>query len=212
MGLRDGLGDSYRKGEVDGKKTERSGSRAYQKFFEDYEEITIPKKNGKGTAIRRIYRGSYYRLEASDARWYARKVIYPLLAVVSCLFFGAAAFPYSSANRAWYVNVPQAVTMAVYLWLLVVLCFYIAAPRNVTVYGWKRGYLPMKKALKAQAAAILATAAATLLHDLFNAAALTAQTFVYLAEYLLGAGMIAVIYCLESRAVYGCYAPGQESV
>ncbi|MCC8068105.1 MAG: hypothetical protein LIO94_13555 [Clostridiales bacterium] len=202
MDYRDGLGESYRKGEVDGKKKEKSGSRAYQKFFEDYEEVLVPKKNGKGSRISRIYRGQYYRQEFSDACWYGMKVAYPLLAVVSCLLFCSAALPAIGANHVWYVNLLQALSIGSYLWLFVVLCHYVAAPRSMTISGWKRACRPIKNALRLLIVSILLTAVSTVLYYLINQIEYSGTVLNCLVRYLLGAGFCAVIFYIESRTTY----------
>lgn len=202
MDLRKGLGESFRKGEVDGKKKTWCGSRAYRKFFEDYEEIRVPKENGRGSKIERIYRGDYYRRECSDGWWYAMKGVYLLLAAASAWLFGFAALPSTGANRVWYVTVPQAVSIVCYLWLFRVLCSYIAAPRNMTVSEWKRACKPLRLVLRILSGGILVTAAGTLAYYLSYASEFDGQVFTYLMAYLLGAVLIGFVYFAESRTVY----------
>ena len=202
MDFRKGLGESFRKGEVDGKKKKLYGSRAYQKFFEDYEEIRVPKENGRGTRIKRIYTGDYYRKDSTDENWYAMKAVYFLAAVVTAILFVAAAFPGSGANKVWYVTIPQAASVACYFFFFRILCSYIAAPRNMTISEWKRGCRALKKALKVLVGCVLVTAACTLGYYLSHGAEFSGKILGYFMAYLLCAGVIGVVYFLENKVVY----------
>lgn len=202
MDFRKGLGESFRKGEVDGKKKKLYGSRAYQKFFEDYEEIRVPKESGRGTRIKRIYTGDYYRKDSSDKNWYAMKAVYLLAAVVTVALFVMAAFPGSGANKAWYVTVPQAASVACYFIFFRVLCSYIAAPRNMTISEWKRGCRTLKKILKILAGCVLVTAAGTLGYYLLHGTEFSGKILGYFMAYLLCASVLGIMYILENKVNY----------
>ena len=202
MDFRKGLGESFRKGEVDGKKKKLYGSRAYQKFFEDYEEIRVPKESGRGTRIKRIYTGDYYRKDSSDKNWYAMKVVYLLAAVVTVALFVMAAFPGGGANKVWYVTVPQAASVACYFIFFRVLCSYIAAPRNMTISEWKRGCRTLKKILKILAGCVLVTAAGTLGYYLLHGTEFSGRILGYFMAYLLCASVLGIMYIWENKVNY----------
>ena len=202
MEFRKGLGESFRKGEVDGKKKKLYGSRAYQKFFEHYEEIRVPKENGRGTRIKRIYTGDYYRKDSSDKNWYVMKVVYLLAAVVTVALFVMASFPGNGANKVWYVTVPQAASVACFFVFFRVLCSYIAAPRNMTISEWKRGCKTLKKVLKILECCVLVTAVGTLGYYLFHGTEFSGKILCYFIAYLLCAGVLSIIYILENKVNY----------
>ena len=202
MSLREGLSDSARKGELDGKKKQFRGSRAYQKFFEDYEEVTVPKKNGKGSRIRRIYAGEYYRKDCSDSRWIADKIIYLLLAVCSIIFFALAAYPNDPANRAWFVAVGQALTMAVYFRLLIALCSYLVSARNMTVSGWKRACRPLVRTTQLLTVLILLTDVISVIYYLIFRSDFSPAVVKGFFFYLVSAALAGTLCLLETRTNY----------
>lgn len=211
MDFRNGLGESFRKGEADGKRRLPYGSRAYQRFFEDYEEIQVPKENGKGTRIKRIYRGMYYRQVGSDGNWYLKKVLYPLLLAGSFVFFVRAALPNNSINHTWYAALIQAVSMLAYFCALAVMGHYIAAPRDMTVAGWKRACRPLKRVLRILLVSILAALLITMGYHLCHRLETEGAEWYAIWNYLFSALAAGSLYVLEKRTVYTeCKAQDQE--
>ena len=142
MSLREGLGESARKGGLDGKKKPFAGSRAYQRFFEDYEEVYEP---GKGHKIRRVYVGDYYQREGSALAWGLTKLGHLALFLLSFASFVWAAYPATVLNRCLPVALVQALCLAVYFRLAIALCSYLACPRRMTISSYKRGPRPLPK-------------------------------------------------------------------
>jgi hypothetical protein len=201
MNFRNNLGDSYRKGDFDGKQNKK-GSRAYQRFFEGYEEITIPDKNGRGYQIKRIYRGEYYRQDISDSKWIGLKILYFFLFVGSFCFFAKAALLNLPVNSVWYVTMSQAADVAVYFWSFTALCSYIVSERNMTISKYKRACVPIRYALKSSFIVLLVTFFLNILFLVLDRDRQTGGEVINMIQYLISAFLIFVMYELESRIAY----------
>ncbi|MDO4284398.1 MAG: hypothetical protein Q4C60_03590 [Eubacteriales bacterium] len=176
------------------------GSRAYRNFFEGYEEVAVPRGNGRGVRIERIYRGSYYVQEGSDHVWLRRKVLCLLLYLASFLCFAAAAWPSYAGNTAAYTVLAQAVAALLYLWLFTVVCSYIVSGRRMTVSKYKRAVLPMTNAAAAVSFVLLLTAAMQVVYCVINRGGAYAWTGA--AAYLAAAGFAALLYRQEKNCRY----------
>lgn len=212
MSLSDGLRDSYRKGGFT-KETKYTGSRAYQKFFEDYEEVYVPKKNGKGMRIERIYRGDWYIADVTDAKWIRNKVVTVLLFMISLVLFAIAAYPSTAANQTVYVTLMQAVSAFMLFLLLVYVCTYAAAGRKMTIYKYKHTSDPLKNASSAACAALLVTALAQII-CLFAEGSETGEIrrgVLCTVLYLLAAGSAGLIRRREQQMNYRTESAEDES-
>ena len=201
MNLRNNLGDSYRKGDLD-KKPNNQGSRAYKRFFEGYEEVTIPNRNGRGFRIKRIYRGGYYRQDITTCRWVLLKMIYAFLFILSFCFFANPALRSIPVNSVWYVTISQAVVVALYFWSVTVLCSYIVSGRNMTISKYKRACVPIRYAFKSTFIALLVTTVLTVLFVVVNPAKDTGRDTINMIQYLISALLIFIIYEVERRINY----------
>jgi len=204
--VRGNLRDSARKGGLGSGEARMKGSRAYQKYFEGYEEMALPKKNGKGTRIVRVYRGDYYLEDVPDSAWRGGKVLYALCYVLSFTAFLAAALPARPGNMTWYAVIPQAVAVLAYFWLLTVVCSRIVSDRRMTISKYKRAVLPLPYACEAVLLMLGLALLMQVLHAAVSAAAGTAagagETVLTWLLYAAAAGLIAVIFRREKATEY----------
>lgn len=205
---RTNLRDSYRKGHLDGKQTNH-GSKTYQKFFEGYDEITVPKKDGNGYRIRRLYKGEYYRQDLSAGRWIFLKIIYSLLFLISFGIFTNAALSSTPANSVWYVTIFQSLDVIFYLWSFSVLCSYVVSARNMTISKYKRACVPFKYAFRSTSIALLLTVFLNIIFLFMGAAA--GSNAIYLIEYSISALLILLVDRIESKISYVVLEEADES-
>lgn len=202
MGLKDNLGESYRKSESGDRKTGYAGSRAYRRFFEGYEEITVPGKNGKGNRIERIYRGLWYREDVTNGGWICRKAGYSISFLASLCLFLFAAVPYSGASPAWYTALFQAVSTALYFWLFCVLCSYVVSPRNMTVSKYKRACRPLRYAAGSTSAAVLLTAVCSVIYSVLHGNSSNGNPMTAAVLEFSAALLVFLIFLIEKKTAY----------
>ena len=110
-----------------------SHSHAYHSYFQGYAEQRVPRENGKGTRIQRIYVADYYRYEEPDQVWRRRKLVCAgaCAAAAACVLY-ADSRPVAM-NRISAIGVAQMLTVAAMVYLLYHLVLRLAVPRVMTI-------------------------------------------------------------------------------
>ena len=110
-----------------------SHSGAYHRHFQGYAEQRVPRENGRGYRIERVYIADYYRYAETDAVWRGKKLLY------AALFFAAAGAVIlagtrpAAVNRVPAVGAAQILAFLPMIWLLYQLVLQVTAPRRMTV-------------------------------------------------------------------------------
>ena len=199
--LREGLGDSVRKESSHNRRGEYTGSRAYHRYFEGYEEHTVMKRNGRGTRIERLYRADYYYQDISDHAWIAHKILYAFLYVLAAALFIGSAAPSDVINKTRYMTFIQAISVMLYIWLFCVLCSYIISDRYMTISKYKRAFRPFKRAVMLTAAAMAAAFAAGIVFVVRHPDDLKTN-LIRVFSYALSGVLLGIMYHMEKKISY----------
>ena len=201
MGRRDQLENSLHK---DGKQSKRGirHSKAYHRFFEGYSEITVPKPDGKGYRIQRIYTGDYYRQDLTDAQRILLRVLYVALFLGAAYFFVSSAILPLASNSTWYVALPQAVSLPFLFWIVIAFFSYLPAGRDMTVNGYRSSSRALQKATLGSAVSLGAAALATLVFVLLNPSDEPLAELLCAAKYSAGGLLALSMNRLEKRVNY----------
>jgi len=200
MSLKRDLGKSFRKGNLTAHE-KVTGSKSYQKFFEDFEEISVPTKNGKRYKIQRVYKGTYYLLDGSSQSWVLHKVVYGVMFLLSMGLFISAAIESAPVNRIWYVTVMQAVDIGFFFWNIILLSSYIFAERKMTVSKYKRACSNIRFAFFSAFCALSATGVSNVIYALLNSKE-RGNVIEHIIQYLAGAVLFFIMYKVEKKAKY----------
>jgi hypothetical protein len=210
LGLKDQLRDSVQK---DGKPDKRGAwhSNAYHRFFEWYSEITVPKANGKGYRIQRIYTGNYYRQDLSTGQRILLRGLYVALFLgVAYLFVSSASLPLP-ANSTWYVVLSQVVSVPFLFWILIAFLSYLPAERDLTIAEYRNSSPALQKATLGSAASLGLAAVAMLVFLLLNPSNKPLVELLCAVKYLAG-GLIALSMNLVERKVVYSIVPSQNQL
>ena len=152
---RSGLSESLRKFGLH--RTERrTPSRAYERFFENYEET-----REAGRVVRR-YRGDY-RLRPGTARGrLLRSLVYLALWLLSAGLLVLCAVQPLDLNRRWYSAAPQAIAVGALGFGALALARYFAQPQRMELRQYRESSVTLCRASLAAAAALALLAAAYL--------------------------------------------------
>lgn len=110
-----------------------SHSRSYHSHFQGYAEQRVPRENGRGTRIERIYVADYYQYEESEAVWRWKKLLY---GGVFLLMAGSSVLADSrqtAVNHIPVVGVVQILSFVPIIYLLYRLILQVTAPRKMTI-------------------------------------------------------------------------------
>ena len=110
-----------------------SHSGSYHRHFQGYAEQRVPRENGKGTRIERIYVADYYRYEETDAAWLWKKFCYIILFVLMAVVSVLADTRPVAINRLPAVGIVQILSFIPLTYLLYKLILQVSSPRQMTI-------------------------------------------------------------------------------
>ncbi|GEM_PF-2838546 len=174
----------------------------YHKYFEGYEEVTVPDKDGKGAQIERKYAGIYYRQGVTGLIWYLVRFFYT--AVFFCalsLFYNASTQPLG-CNTTPYATVSQALTVLSFIWFAWVLLHYVSTKSDMKIYTYKSTSPKLIRAGMTAAGAFCLNALSVLVYVVLNLQDEPRKQLLCLAEYVVGGGCLFLVNRLEKAMPY----------
>lgn len=200
MGIRDNLNQSMRKDAA--AKKRKPGSKAYNRHFEGYTKVLVPRANGRGARVEYVYTGSYHSRELPTAQNNWLRAGYGGLLVLAAGLFLWAGVQQLPGNSLWLVTLVQAAAVAALAWLAVATLHTVTVRQNYTAAEYHSGPVALRRASLAAAAVlgVLALVAAVATLVLQNSG--TGRELLGALCYLLAGGGAAAIYLLEKRMAY----------
>jgi hypothetical protein len=208
LSLRDQLRDSLKK---DGKQGRHGTwhSKAYHRFFEGYSEITVPKPNGKGTRIHRIYTGNYYRQDLTNGQRILLRGLYFFIFLCIAYLFGSSAMLPLASNSAWYVVLTQVASIPFLFWILIALSSYLQVERDMTIAEYRSSSLFLQKATLGSAISLGIAALVTLVFMLLNLSNEPLPELLCAVKYL-AAGLLAFFMNRVEKKINYLIIPSQN--
>ncbi len=122
-----------------------SHSTAYHRFFLGYSEHRVPRQNGRGYRIERIYTADYCRYEEPDGEW-KRKKIYGFLAIlVTAAVLIVGGISTSQLNRIKLIGVMQMLEWLPFSYLAYCMILQIGLPRRMTMGDYLASRVKLKR-------------------------------------------------------------------
>jgi hypothetical protein len=177
-------------------------SDAYHRHFEGYSEVSVPRQNGKGSVIERVYTGNYYRQEISKSQQVLIRILYAVLFLCTAYLFISSAIMPLASNTTWYVVLPQAGSIVLLAWIFIALCSYLPSGRDLTIAGYRSSSLSLKKATFAVAISLGLSAIVSLLFVVLIPSNQIMAELLCAARYLLGGVLALAINRIENRLKY----------
>lgn len=140
-----------------------SHSSSYHRHFQGYAEQRVPRENGKGNRIERIYVADYYEYEETDAVWRWRKLSYIILFILTAAASVLADSRPVAINRLPVVGIVQILSFIPLIYLLYKLILQISAPRQMTIGERDASATGFRKASLIYGVAILVVAIAMMM-------------------------------------------------
>jgi hypothetical protein len=201
LSLRDRLRDSLQQDTRNGGSGARH-SKAYHRHFEGYSEINVPKPNGKGTRIQRIYTGNCFRQDLTARQRIWIRVLYVALFLCIAFLYTSSAILPLRINSTWYVVLSQAVSLPFLFWILVALFSYLPAERDMKIADHRSSSLYLLKAARGSAICLGITALTTLVFIILNPSGESSRAMLCAGKYIV-AGLIALaMYRIERKVSY----------
>lgn len=201
MFFRGSTGDSVRQNGGTEKKKHSPG-RAYRRFFEGYTEISVPKENGKGEKILRIYTAEFYRRKLDDRQHILLKLFYAVMYLIALIGFVTAAVEPLESNAVWYVAFPQTCCIFFFGWLFLGLMKYFFAERNMTIYSYRTSTQNVKRAALGLVLSLLWLSLMNACYLALHIGYMPFEEGWCIVRFLIGAGSTALLYNAEKRVTY----------
>jgi hypothetical protein len=184
-------------------------SQAYHRFFEGYSEIKIPKPDGKGYRIQRIYTGDYHRQDLTKIQQLLLRVLYVVLFLVSAaLFVSSATLPLTS-NSTWYVVLAQVVSIPFLFWILITFFSYLPTRLDLTIAEYRSSSLALQKATLGAALSLGVAVLVTLVFIFLNLSNEPLNELLCAVRYLV-AGLLALSINRVEKKVNYLVIPSQN--
>lgn len=110
-----------------------SHSGSYHRHFQGFAEQRVPKENGKGSKIERVYVADYYKYEETDTAWRWKKPGYTALTVLTAAISLLADSHPAAINRIPAVGIGQLLSVIPLIYLFYKLILQVSAPRQMTI-------------------------------------------------------------------------------
>jgi hypothetical protein len=180
----------------------KPASRAYHRFFEGYSEIKVDKPMGKGSKIKRIYTGNFFRQDLSKKKRFLAKAVHAILYLLAVgLFMLNAIFPLKS-NTAWYTVLPAAMSILFLFWAAIALFSYIPAKKEMTIAEYRFSSLYLKKAALGSSICLSAAALSTIAFIMLNPCEQILQEIIYGMKYMAAGLLMMAVYRIEEKIQY----------
>ena len=171
---------------------------SYRRNFEGYREVRFTDPMGK-KVTQRTYVGEYYNPVLSYARQIELRVLYILLTVVCVGLFLFSAMRDAACNSAGYVALFQALSIAMMVWLIYVMIFYVISPGKMTIGDYNTIHKPLLTSTKLGCIFLWCCAGTCLLSCLLNR---SPADLVCCAALAVSGLSVFAINWFESRLVY----------
>lgn len=174
-----------------------SHSGSYHRHFQGYAEQRVPRENGRGVRIERVYVADYYRYEETDAVWRRKKFMYLLLyasAAGAVILAGSQA---ADVNRIPAVGIAQILAFLPMVYLLYKLILQVTAPRKMTIGERDSVTAGFQKAAVVCGAYLLAMAAAMPLEIKLAVGALNPSDGTVIGLTAIGGALALSLYFWE---------------
>jgi hypothetical protein len=170
----------------------------------------VPKLNGKGTRIQRIYTGDHFRQDLTEYQRILIRVLYVTLFLCIVVLFASSAILPLTINSVWYVVLPQAVSLPFLFWMLIALFSYLPAKRDLKIVDYRSSSLYLQKAAMGSAVCLSITMLDTLVFIMLNTSDKSLHEGLCAAKYTV-AGLIALTMNRIERKVGYIRIPAQAT-
>lgn len=187
-------------------------SSAYHSYFEGYTEYKTTDERGK-TKIKRVYTGAWHVQELQGARYVLLRVLYILMFLGMVGAIVIAGMNQGSAGTAFYIVLPEIVTVCLLARLFYVLFVnYLFAARKMTIHDFRSSSVALKSATLWLAIVFLTDVGFTLLDyalNLGNPESRFVSFALTVFAFLCGAVLAGIMGLMERKISYK-ELPNQE--
>lgn len=176
-----------------------SHSGSYHRHFQGWAERKVPREDGKGTRIERVYVADYSRYEESDAAWKSKKLILLVLFLLTAALSVLADTREALVNHIPAIGIAQILSFLPMIYFLYRLILQLAAPRNMTI-GQRDGAVnAFRKASLLYAAVLSALTVAMPIAAIFTMKSITGADWMATGLKLLSAAAAFLLFFTEKR-------------
>jgi hypothetical protein len=183
--------------EKDETKDRISHSTSYHSYFQGYSEHKIPKKNGKGYRIERIYTADYCKYQETDASWRLKKVLYLALLVgaIAALILGGTSRSVINCTR--FTGVAQILAWIPMAYLGYSMIAQLQASRLMTIGDYRAASTHLEGGALVTGSYLAAVCVSMFAVKLLSSSSFCRDDVLALAGELTGTVLILLIFWQE---------------
>ena len=194
-----------------------SHSSSYHRHFQGYAEQRIPRENGKGTRIERVYVADNYKYEETDATWRWKKMSYIVLFVLTAAVSVFADTRPVAINRLPAVGIVQILSFIPLTYLLYKLILQVFSPRQMTIGERDSSATGFRKAALIYGVVILVIAIAMPVEKWIVFQTIELSDWALIGLKFFGSALSFLLYFMErartlKKVSNGTSVPGEANV
>ncbi len=175
---------------------------AFQKYFEGYTIVKVPKKFGKGYRITRIYTDFYLSQDITDEEWKRRRLVYIGLELLSLVLFLFGAVRRLPSNTWKPIGVFTGITLVCMIFSVMDVLYYATRPRLMTRYDGSHVHKKVIRWCTASGGALILMATAAAVFTAFFTDKLYLDELINVVLYILAGAMNLTIARIEKDTFF----------
>ena len=170
---------------------------AFQKYFEGYTIVKVPKKFGKGYTVTRIYTDFYLMHDITDEEWKRRRLAYigmELLSLVLFLFGAVCRLP----SNTWKpIGLITGITLVCMVFSVIYVLYYATRPRLMKRYDGSHVHKKVIRWCMASGGTLILMATAATVFTAFVTDKMYFAELINVVLYILAGALNLVISRIE---------------
>ncbi len=175
---------------------------AFQKYFEGYTVVKVPRKFGKGYRITRIYTDFYLSQDITDKEWRRRRWAYIGMELLSLSLFLIGAVQRLPSNTWKPIGVITGVTLACLIFASIYVLYYATRPRLMKRYDGSHMHKKVIRWTMASGGSLIVMATAAAVFTAFVTDKLYLAETINVLIYVLAGALNLTIYRIEKDTFF----------
>lgn len=174
-------------------------SNSYHNFFQGYAEQKVPKSNGRGNKIERIYVADYYKYQETELVWYLKKIVNFVLYLIAALGVIYADTRSLQINNIFVLGIMQTLSSVPFIYLLYMLIWNVTAPRRMTIGEVKSSSTGFRRAAFSNGVWLLLVAIVEMVVKWLFIGNMSLEEWRVIALKIISSGVLFSLYIMEKK-------------
>ena len=175
---------------------------AFQKYFEGYTIVKVPKKFGKGYTVTRIYTDFYLMQDITDEEWKRRRLAYIGMELLSLFLFLFGAVRRLPSNTWKPIGLITGITLVCMVFSVIYVLYYATRPRLMKRYDGSHVHKKVIRWCMASGGTLILMATAAAVFTAFVTDKMYFAELINVVLYILAGALNLVISRIEKDTFF----------